>query len=64
MNPRETTDADLRAAVGDRLNTRLEQARQRRENRNRLYAQKNARRTAGLEARHTRKIQRTTSKEN
>lgn len=56
MNPRETIDQDLRAAVDERLNTRREQARLRRENRKRQYADKNARRTAGLKSRHARKL--------
>ncbi|MEV4672187.1 hypothetical protein AB0K34_11095 [Actinomadura sp. NPDC049382] len=63
MNPRETADADLRTAVDDRLNARREAARQKRDRLQRTYRDKTTRRTAGLKARHARKLNRI-SKEN
>lgn len=56
-------NADLAAAIDERFAARREAARRRRESRERFAAEKKTRRTAGLEARHARKIQRTTDKE-
>lgn len=63
MNPRDSADADLRTAVDDRLNARRAAARQKLDRLQRTYREKNARRTAGLTARHARKLNRITDKE-
>ena len=59
----ETAERDLREAVESRLSARIETARRRREARDRFAAEKQARRDAGLRARHDRKLNRI-SKEN
>ncbi len=55
----DRVSADLREAVERRLAERIERGRERRAARERARREKDARRTAGLRARHTRKLNRT-----
>lgn len=54
----ETTEQELREAIEQRLSARREATRRRREARARFDADKQTRRTAGLRARHARKLNR------
>lgn len=60
----ETAEKELYDAVTDRLNAKREALRRRREREAQFAADKQARRTAGLEVRHSRKTRRITDKEN
>jgi hypothetical protein len=51
-------EADLRQALDDRMAALVETSRRRREDRRRTREEKNRRRTAGMEARHNRKLNR------
>lgn len=51
-------EADLRQALEDRMAALVETSRRRREDRRRTREEKNRRRTAGLKARHHRKLNR------
>jgi hypothetical protein len=54
----EERDADLAAAIDERMRVRREAARRKRANTNRFLAEKKTRRAAGLEARHRIKLTR------